>query len=458
MNKKTKKQLNLKSFFYIALLIFFLILVGSNFIKIPNKLGFVNKEENQASAEETVIPPDITINMAVIGDIMCHGPNYQDAYDSSTKTYDFSHFFTQIKSYVSDADIAIGNLETTFAGGNKAYSGYPTFNSPPELAKAVKDMGVDVLTTSNNHSLDTGYNGLINTLDELDNIGFDHTGTFRSQEEKDTILIKDVNGIKIAFLSYTYGTNGIPVPSGKDYCINLIDKDLIKTHLDKAKSLNPDVICVSMHWGVEYKIKQNSEQEKLADFLFENGADIILGSHPHVLEPMEKRSIQLEDGTTKDGFVIYSLGNFCSAQKDKYTKDSIVLNLQLTKHPDGKVSIDSYNYTPIYMQDSGSGAKDRYQIVDLNKNIKDYEDGNSNVSKTWYNTYINELKNITSILGEPQDTTSNNSEDKKVSSFFTPFFHTWQKKNSFAILFLGGQSGVRTPDLLIKSQLLYQLS
>ena len=142
MNKKTKKQLNLKSFFYIALLIFFLILVGSNFIKIPNKLGFVNKEENQASAEETVIPPDITINMAVIGDIMCHGPNYQDAYDSSTKTYDFSHFFTQIKSYVSDADIAIGNLETTFAGGNKAYSGYPTFNSPPELAKAVKDMGL----------------------------------------------------------------------------------------------------------------------------------------------------------------------------------------------------------------------------------------------------------------------------------------------------------------------------
>ncbi|MBQ3407731.1 MAG: CapA family protein [Clostridia bacterium] len=416
---RNKKPFNIKKYFYILLLIFFIILVASNFTKIPSNIGFSKKEESQTSTkEEVVVQPDITINMAVIGDIMCHGPNYQDAYDSSTGTYDFTHFFTEIKSYISDADIAIGNLETTFAGGTKAYSGYPTFNSPPELAEAVKEMGIDVLTTSNNHSMDTGYNGLINTIDKLDEIGFDHTGTFKSQEEKDTILLKDVNGIKIAFLSYTYGTNGIPIPNGKEYCINLIDKDLIKEHLEKAKELNPDVICVSMHWGIEYKIKPNSDQKDLADFLFENGADIILGSHPHVLEPMEKRTIELEDGTTKDGFVIYSLGNFCSAQKDKYTKDSIILNLQLTKHPDGTININSYDYTPIYMQDNGAGAKDRYQIIDLTKRIKDYEDGNSDVSKTWYNTYINELKNITSIMGEPETTDSNNTEDKKVSSIF----------------------------------------
>jgi len=396
---KNRKEFNIKKYFYIALLVFFIVLVASNFTKFPTNIGIQKSEETQATPQE-VVQPDITIKMAVIGDIMCHSPNYQDAYNSSTKTYDFTHFFTQIKSYVADADIAIGNLETTFAGGSKAYSGYPTFNSPPELAEAIKDMGIDVLTTSNNHSLDTGYNGLENTIEKLDELGFSHTGTFKSQEDKDTILIKDVNGIKIAFLSYTYGTNGIPVPKGKEYCINLIDKDLIKEHLEKAKKLNPDIICVSMHWGIEYKIKQNSEQENLADFLFENGADIVLGSHPHVLEPMEKRTIELEDGTTKDGFLIYSLGNFCSAQKDKYTKDSIILNLQLTKHPDGKVTIDSYDYVPIYMQDSGTGAEDRYQIVDLNKKIKEYEDGDSDISKTWYNTYVNELKNITSIMGE----------------------------------------------------------
>lgn len=417
MKYKEKKTFGFKKIFYILLLIFFIILIVSNIKKSPIKLSNNSKTEEPTSAQET--QQDISINMAVIGDIMCHSPNYKAAYNTQTKTYDFSPFFTQIKSYIQNADVAVGNLETTFAGGTKAYSGYPTFNSPVQLAKDVKDLGIDVLTTSNNHSLDTGYNGLINTIDELDKLGISHTGTFKSQEEKDKILIKDVNGVKIAFLSYTYGTNGIPVPKGKEYCINLIDKELIKSHLDKAKAQNPDIICVSMHWGVEYKIKQNSEQEQLADFLFENGADIILGSHPHVLEPMEKRTVTLADGTKKDGFLIYSLGNFMSAQKDKYTKDSIILNLKLTKHANGKVSIDSYDYTPIYMQDNGANAKNRYQIVDLNARIKEYESGNSNITKAWYNTYIAELKNITNILGEPENKTKS-EDDKLASSFIFP--------------------------------------
>ena len=417
MSKYNRKKFNFKIVFFILLVIFFIILLASNIVNSPT--FFAQQEDDTGEiVEETPTQPDITINLSAIGDIMCHSPNYQDAYNSKTKAYDFSTFFSQIKSYITNADIAIGNLETTFAGGTKAYSGYPTFNSPPQLAQDVADMGIDILTTSNNHSLDTGYNGLINTLDELDKIGIAHTGTFRSQEEKDTILYKDVNGIKIAFLSYAYGTNGIPVPKGKEYCINLIDKDLIKSHLEKAKEQNPDVICVSMHWGVEYKTKQNSEQEDLADFLFENGADIILGSHPHVPEPMEKRTVTLADGTTKDGFVIYSLGNFCSAQKDKYTKDSVILNLKLTKHSDGKVSIDSYDYIPIYMQDNGANAANRYEIVDLKQKIEEYESGNSQITKALYNTYVSELKNITSILGDPESQDATTSEDKKVSSLF----------------------------------------
>ena len=402
MSRSNKNQnttfTTFRKIFLIALFAFFIILVLSNIIDKPAIFTSSKNSEPQQAAEEVI--PDITINMAVIGDIMCHSPNYQDAYDSTTKTYDFSTFFPQISSYISKADIAVGNLETTFAGGTKAYSGYPTFNSPTTLAQNVKDMGIDVLTTSNNHSLDTGYNGLINTIDELDKLGISHTGTFKSQEDKDTILIKDVNGIKMAFLSYTYGTNGIPVPKGKEYCINLIDKTLIKSQLEAAKKLNPDIICVSMHWGIEYKTKQNSEQTDLADFLFENGADIVLGSHPHVLEPMEMRTVTLADGTTKNGFLIYSLGNFMSAQKDKYTKDSIILNIKMTKHAGKNVTVDSYDYTPIYMQDSGSGAKNRYEIVDLETKIAEYESGNSNITKAQYNTYVAELKNIKSILGE----------------------------------------------------------
>ena len=406
MNYNNQPKINIKKIFCLILVLFLGILIASNISNAPMKLGLSHDSEPTSVSQEETIIPDTTINMAVIGDVMCHGPNYKDAYNSSTKTYDFSTFFTQINSYISSADIAIGNLETTFAGGKKAYSGYPTFNSPPELAQNLFDLGIDVLTTSNNHSLDTGYNGLVNTIDTLDNVGISHTGTFKSEEEKNKILIKDVNGIKIAFLSYTYGTNGIPIPSGKDYCINLIDKKLIKSQIDSAKSLNPDLICVSMHWGVEYKIKQNSEQEELADFLFENGADIILGSHPHVLEPMEKRTVTLADGTTKDGFLIYSLGNFMSAQKDKYTKDSIILNLKITKHSDGKVTIDSYDYTPIYMQDNGANSANRYQIIDLKKSISAYESGDTTISKSWYNTYVSELKNVQTALGKLNSTNS----------------------------------------------------
>ena len=344
--------------------------------------------------------PDITINVVALGDIMCHSTNFKAAQKDGG--YDFSGYFTDIKDYVSNADLAISNLETTFAGESRGYSGYPTFNSPASLGQAISDIGVDVVSTANNHSLDKGYSGLTSTLDELDKIGLAHTGTYRSVEEQNTILTKEVNGIKFAFLSFTYGTNGIPVPKGKEYCINLINKDLIKSHINLAKEQNPDIICVNMHWGLEYKLKQNSEQEDLANFLFENGVDIIFGSHPHVLEPMEKRTITLEDGSTKDGFVIYSLGNFMSGQTIKNTKNSIILNLQITKHgADNKISIDNVKYTPIYMLDRGSRSSNRYQILDIRKRIENYENGtDKSIGQSTYNILKSELTNITSVMGE----------------------------------------------------------
>ena len=397
--RTNKTKFSMKKIFCALLFLFLIVLVISNISHAPKNLQTSNHPSSESSVQQEE-QKDTTISMAVVGDIMCHSPNYKDAYNASAKKYDFSTFFPQIKSYISNADIAVGNLETTFAGGNKAYSGYPTFNSPPQLAKDVQDLGIDVLTTSNNHSMDSGYNGLINTIDTLDDLGISHTGTFKSEEDKNKILIKDVNGVKIAFLSYTYGTNGIAIPKGKEYCINLIDKDLIKKQLESAKAQNPDVICVSMHWGIEYKLQPNTEQTDLADYLFENGADIILGSHPHVLEPMEKRTVTLSDGTKKDGFVIYSLGNFISAQKDKYTKDSIILNLKITKHSQGNITIDSYDYTPIYMQDNGANATNRYELVDLEKKIKDYENGDKSITAAAYKTYVAELKNVKTALGE----------------------------------------------------------
>lgn len=361
-----------------------------------------NKNNKEITQIEEQKPENITFNMSVIGDIMCHNTQYTDAYNSSNGTYDFTYVFDDIKEYLQNADIAVGNLETTFAGKDVGYSSYPTFNTPEVLAENLKDLGMDVLTTSNNHSLDKGYKGIEGTIDYLDKAGIAHTGTYKSEEDQNKILIQDIKGVKIAFLAYTYGTNGIPVPKGKDYCINLIDKNLIKKHLELAKQENPDIICVSMHWGIEYQTKQNKEQEELADFLFENGVDIILGSHPHVLQPMEKRTITLEDGTTKDGFVIYSFGNFMSGQVKENTKNSIILNMKLTKNGEtSKVSIDEVNYTPIYMYKSSAKSK-AYKILDIEKSIAAYENkSNNSITQTTYNTLKTELSKIKKTIGDP---------------------------------------------------------
>ena len=330
---------------------------------------------------------------------MCHDTNYRDAYNSETKTYDFSHVFSNIADKLSSADLTIGNLETTFAGSDRGYSGYPTFNTPDALAANLKNLGFDVLSTANNHSLDKGFSGLTRTIEVLDENGISHMGTYTSEESRNEILVKDVNGIKIAFLAYTYGTNGIPVPSGKDFCVNLINKDQIKADLEKAKSLDVDLISVNMHWGNEYRLKSTTEQEELADFLFENGVDIILGSHPHVLEPMERRTITLEDGTEKDGFLIYSLGNFVSGQTKQYTNHSIILNLKITKHgDDGKITIDDITYTPIYVDNRGSSADERFKILDIKQEIASYDAGDANISKSLYNKLKSALETTDKIL------------------------------------------------------------
>lgn len=401
--KNKKKRLNYKKLFkYIFLLILLIFLL----FKIPSILfapDNKDKEENSNTQQTATVSKPTTIHMSAIGDIMCHLTNIKNAYNPTSKDYDFSNVFKNIKSHTENADITIGNLETTFAGESRGYTGYPTFNTPEVLGKNLKDIGVDVLSTANNHCMDKGYSGLVSTLNFLDEYGISHMGTSRNEEEQNKILVKDVNGIKIAFLSFTYGTNGITVPSDKSYSVNLIDKELMKKQIELAKSETVDVICVNMHWGVEYKLKQNSTQEDLADFLFENGVDIILGSHPHVLEPMEKRTITLDDGTTKDGFVIYSLGNFVSGQIYANTKSTVILDIQITKDSDGKISIDSVNYTPVYLYDKGANSKSRsrYTLINIEKSISDYENGNdSSISKSLYNTLKDELTNIKKTVGK----------------------------------------------------------
>lgn len=371
---------------------------NTNISQAPNTVTNENTTPWQSKVAQE---EDITFTLATTGDIMCHNTNFLDAYNSSTKSYDFSYYFTDIKQYLQEADITVGNLETTLSGAKRGYSGYPTFNTPEILAKNLKSAGFNVVSTANNHCMDKGYSGIESTIKFLDEADLAHTGTFKSKKDQETILIKNVKGVNIAFLSFTYGTNGIPVPKDKSYAVNLIDKSLIKSQIELAKKENPDLICVSMHWGIEYQTKANKEQEKLADFLFKNGVDIILGNHSHVPQQMEKREIKLDDGTTKDGFVIYSLGNFMANQNKQYTNDSAILKLEITKHKgEGKITIDKATYTPTYMYKNPSKSTKKFKILDINTEIKKYESKASGaVSKSLYNTLVTERKNIKRIIG-----------------------------------------------------------
>lgn len=400
--KKNNKKLLL--ILFIILFIFFIFIL-SKFNK--NLRTNINTENNSAETtlsnkntkQDTAEP--ITFTLTSLGDTLCHNTQYWDAYNSKTDEYDFSYVYEDIKNYTLSSDITIGSLETTFAGKEKGYSNYPTFNTPDSLATALKDIGVDVVSLAGNHALDYGYTGLCRTIDVFNNIGLSHLGTYKTAEDQEKILIKDVKGVKIAFINYTYGTNGIPLPSGKDFCVNLIDKDFIKKQINQAKEQNVDMIVACMHWGTEYRTTANSEQKDLANFLFENGVDVILGNHPHVLEPMEKKTITLQDGTTKDVFVVYALGNFTADQRDEITRDSAILNLTITKNSDSKISIDKVNYVPIYMYKNTNVSTHKFKILDIEKTIKDYEEGkNTSINSTVYNNLKKQLEKIKSILGD----------------------------------------------------------
>lgn len=404
MKRSKKRNKKLLLILFIILLIFFIFILNKFNKNLTTNINTENNFaettlSNKNTKQDTAEP--ITFTLTSLGDTLCHNTQYWDAYNSKTDEYDFSYVYEDIKNYTLSSDITIGSLETTFAGKEKGYSNYPTFNTPDSLATALKDIGVDVVSLAGNHALDYGYNGLCRTIDVFDNIGLSHLGTYKTAEEQEKLLIKDVKGVKIAFINYTYGTNGISLPSGKEFCVNLIDKDLIKKQINQAKEQNVDMIVACMHWGTEYRTTANSEQKDLANFLFENGVNVILGNHPHVLEPMEKKTITLQDGTTKEVFVVYALGNFTADQRDEITRDSAILNLTITKNSDSKISIDKVNYVPIYMYKNTNVSTHKFKILDIEKTIKDYEEGkNTSINSTVYNNLKKQLEKIKSILGD----------------------------------------------------------
>lgn len=371
------------------------------FISISQKEKQEDKEatlEKEKLQEE--IKEDTYATITSFGDALCHEAVFKAAYDKDLEDYEFSPIFKFVEKYFEDSTIVIGNLENPMAGKEKGYSGYPRFNAPEHLAIDLKELNVDILTTANNHTLDKGFDGLSSTLDYLDEQGISHTGTAKSKEDQDTILFKDLNGIKTAFLAYTYGTNGIKVPNGKEFCVNYMDKEFILKQINKAKEEGAELIVASMHWGVEYQTVENKQQDDLAKFLIENDVKIILGAHPHVLQPMKLLNVISETGEEKEGLVIFSQGNFFSNQRQVNTRNTAIFNINVKK--DGKtnkVTIESATYVPLYVNIKAQGAKDRFELLDLNEIIRSYEANEGIWSKSIYNVALTERERCIKLIG-----------------------------------------------------------
>lgn len=351
-------------------------------------------ESNKVTAAPTSTPtPTIevekidTARICAVGDIMVHDGQLNAIRGDK---YNFKPFFAEAKPILEAADLAIGNLETTIAGADQKYTGYPMFNSPDTLLDALKDAGFDVLSTANNHSLDRREKGVIRTIDNLDERGIKHMGTYKSQEEKEQPLIMDVKGIKVAFMSYTYGTNGIPVT--KPHLVNLINIEKMKNDVEKVKEYSPDLIIAYVHFGVEYVRMPNQYQKKVVDALFKSGVDIIFGGHPHVVQPMEKKKITDVDGNEKEVFVIYSMGNFISDQRGDYKDIGVMVNVDVEKSSKTKKTIiKNVEAIPTYVQRTNKNGKRYYRVLPTTLSMKKYEEKKDNMlTKSDYN----HIKNV----------------------------------------------------------------
>ncbi|QQE78884.1 CapA family protein [Alicyclobacillus sp. SO9] len=311
-----------------------------------------------------------TLRIAAVGDILMWGSQIQAARDTAQGSYLFDPMFAKAAPLLRQANLTIGNLETTLSGREQVYqkrnpkTGYPRFNCPDELAYTLRRVGFNVLTTANNHCMDRGESGLRRTLNVLDKAGIQHTGTFRSKAESQKQLIYNANGFRIGILSYTYGTNYIPVPSGKPWLVNRIHQQRMIQDLNALHG-RCDAVVVSLHFGQEFYRYPNQRQKQIVRTLFYHGADIILGAHPHVLQPASIQTVTDKWGRTKRRFAIYSLGNFISDRMmgNRYADIGVIVRLTLEKGADGTVNLRRIAYAPTWVQKRSIAGPGKYRVI-----------------------------------------------------------------------------------------------
>ncbi len=296
------------------------------------------------------------VSLIFVGDIMQHDAQIEAAYNPVTKTYEYDQGFQFIRPLIGKYDFRVANLEVTLAG--KPYKGYPQFSAPDELAKTLKRTGFNVVLTANNHACDRGDKGVLRTLDVLDKIGLPHTGTFRSLEERDTVypLIIEKNGIQVAFLNYTYGTNGLSV--NPPLIVNYIDTALIRKDIAEAKKRKADYVICNLHWGKEYLSLPDAYQKRIEKFCYKAGADMVIGGHPHTVQPVQ---VKTNDSDEKQ-LTVWSLGNFVSNMRTRNTRGGLMVGATIEKKGT-KTSLKEAHHYLIYTLKKDEGAVTQYYIL-----------------------------------------------------------------------------------------------
>ena len=300
-----------------------------------------NKEEPREEKKETVEvkkEPEVKtskLSLVMVGDALLHSSVYKDGFKDGV--YNFTSQLEYIKPIIQDYDLAFYNQESILGGTELGLSDYPTFNSPWEFGDAMVDAGFNMVSLANNHTMDRGEKAILNSCEYWKNKDVLASGSYCSKEDSETVQIREKNGIKYTLLAYTYGTNGISVPQGKDYLVNLYSDEKAKSDIKKVRD-KVDLLMVSMHWGTEYRTEPTEEQKRQAEYLSSLGVDIIIGTHPHVIQPITY---------IDDTLVIYSLGNFISAQStnnDYNTMVELMTSIDVIKEEkDGEVTIKLEN-------------------------------------------------------------------------------------------------------------------
>lgn len=341
-----------------VILVFFGLKGNNKKIKKP-----VKKEKVTETVEKVKTSK---VSLVMVGDALLHSSVYKDAYKDGV--YDFSSQLELIKPVVQNYDLAFYNQETVLGGTEIGLSDYPTFNSPQEFGDNMLDMGFNIVNLATNHTMDRGEKAILKSCEYWDSKDVLSVGSYCSKEDSEKIEIKEKNGIKYAMLSYTYGTNGIPVPEGKDYLVNIYSDEKAKSDIESIRD-KVDLLLVSMHWGVEYTSEPTSEQKREAEYLASLGVDIIIGTHPHVIQP-----VTYIDNT----LVIYSLGNFISAQDTSNDYNSIVelmSSVDIVKETKGKestIKLENLNNELLYNYYTKGSKWYNFKVVPFSNMSSEY--------------------------------------------------------------------------------------